>query len=110
MTAGLLWPVHDRCVAHSPWQATEGGRQLVKPLLHHTWGSAPTEIPKKKNLSRKGSSTSMPNVKIFDNHRVQKSREATSTVRIFLYFFHSKPELESRGTGVGYKIPFDRSL
>ena len=105
MTAGLLWPVHNRRVAHSPWQAAEGGRQLTKPLLHHTWGSAPAKISKRKNLFRKGSSTNMANVKISDNHQVRKLRGATSAVRISLYFLHSKSELRSRGTGVGYKIP-----
>ena len=30
---------------------------------------------------------------------------ATSAVTISLYFLHSKFELESRGTGIGYKIP-----
>ena len=46
----------------------------------------------------------MPNVKISGNNRVRKSREATSIVKIFLYFLHSEPELGSRGTAVGYKI------
>ena len=53
---------------------------------------------------KKNSSTGTPNIKISENNRVWKSRRTTSVVKIFLYFLHSKFELESREIGVGYKI------